>query len=96
MLSRSTGRFDQGEKLEEYKSVPSLVYILHVDPDAPRLRLFWRETGGSWQSRLYREATATLELAALGIAFRLGDLYRGLTFRPEARGLLDHAGLPEI
>jgi len=39
VLSPSTAAFDEAEKLEEYRSVPSLRHILRVDPDQPRLRL---------------------------------------------------------
>ena len=46
VLSPSTADFDQHEKLEEYRTVPSLRHILIIDPDQPRLRLHSRSAEG--------------------------------------------------
>jgi Uma2 family endonuclease len=72
ILSPSTADFDQHEKLEEYRTVPSLRHILIIDPDQPRLRLHSRGADGHWESAPH----AGLEL------------YEGLTFRPLPRLVL--------
>ena len=50
VLSPSTMDFDQTEKLEEYRSVPSLRYILVLDQEQPRARLHTRDAEGHWGS----------------------------------------------
>ena len=45
VLSPTTRQFDRFEKVEEYKTVPTLEYIVLVDPDCPQVRLFSRLPG---------------------------------------------------
>jgi len=85
VLSPSTAAFDETEKLEEYRSVPSLRHILVVDPDQPRLRLHTREADGRWGSAPVMGLEATLVLEALGVRVPLAEIYEGLGFREGPR-----------
>jgi len=81
VLSPSTAEFDQTEKLEEYRSVPSLRHILVVDPDRPRVRVHSREADGRWGSVLVAGLEAGIEIEVLGISVTLGEVYEGVEFR---------------
>jgi len=49
VLSKSTKAFDLGEKLEDYKLIPSLRQVLFVSPDKPWVSSYMRsETPGLW------------------------------------------------
>ena len=87
VLSPSTRLFDQARKLEEYKSVPSLLYIVLVDPDSPALIVFARQPDGGWNSRTIEGLEAEADFSALGITLPLTGIYRDLTFRPKPVGL---------
>jgi Uma2 family endonuclease len=82
VLSPSTSAFDRIEKLEEYKTVPSLEYILLIDPDQPLVRLYRRGAGRQWTSDRITGLEAAVEMPSLELELRLDDLYAGLTFRP--------------
>jgi len=81
VLSPSTAEFDQTEKLEEYRSVPSLRHILVVDPDRPRVRVHSREADGRWGSVLVAGVEGDIEVAGPGLMVPLGEVYAGLKFR---------------
>ena len=82
ILSPTTRMFDRNEKLEEYKTIPTLEYILLVDPDFPQARLYRRDADRDWTSDRVTGLTAVVEMRQLGLALSLGDLYFGLGFRP--------------
>ncbi len=48
VLSPSTEAFDRGAKFAAYRSLPSLVEYLLVDPDSGRVERYRRDAGDSW------------------------------------------------
>lgn len=82
ILSPTTRTFDRNDKLEEYKTVPSLRYILLVDPEQPLVRLYRRATAAEWVSERIFGLDATVEMPDLALNLRLADLYGGLVFQP--------------
>ena len=83
VLSASTGDFDPFQKLEEYKTVPSLRHVVIVNPDEPQVIHWRRPEGQPWDYRLVEGLDAAFELPDLTLA--LADLYEGLEFRPRLR-----------
>jgi Uma2 family endonuclease len=75
VLSPSNRPFDQARKLEEYKSVESLAYILLVDTGAVEAILWSRGPDRSWQHMLLAGADAVIDLPAFGVCVPLGDVY---------------------
>jgi Uma2 family endonuclease len=82
ILSPTTRSFDRTDKLEEYKTVPTLDYIILVDPDLPQVRLYRCETDRNWASTRLTGLEAVVEMPTLGLTLPLRDIYAGLTFRP--------------
>jgi Uma2 family endonuclease len=82
VLSPSTREFDMFGKLDEYKLVDSLDYILLVEPNAPQAILWRRGPDRAWEHQAYEGLDREIGLAELGVALRLDDLYAGLTFKP--------------
>jgi Uma2 family endonuclease len=80
ILSPSTQAFDRTEKLEEYKTVPALSYILLVDPTAPQLRLYSRDGEAGWQTRGMAGLDAEIEFPRLAVTLPLREVYAGLDF----------------
>ncbi len=85
VLSPSTRDFDQTEKLEEYRTVPTLRHILVIDPMQPRLLLHTRGAEGHWSAERIAGPDAVAALPALGIELPLAELYEGLSFAPLPR-----------
>ena len=80
VLSPSTARLDEGPKFVAYQAVPSLRDYLLVSQDEPRVTLYTRLGGDSWERRDVTGLDASLELESIGCALRLRDLYDGVTF----------------
>jgi len=79
VLSVSTRVIDRFRKLEDYKSVPSLLYILLVEPGAPVVKLYARD-GEAWRTEDVMGLEARVDFPALDLTLPLADLYEGLTF----------------
>ncbi len=79
VLSKSTRKFDQNEKLGEYKLIPSLQHILFVDQDQPFASVYSR-TGNpdEWLNQDYRSLTATVRMGDLTLPMQ--DIYRKVVF----------------
>lgn len=80
VLSPSTRDFDAFGKLDEYKSVPSIAYILLVEPNAPEAVLWARAEDGSWASSHVEGLEMSVDMPALGLSLKLADLYEGIAF----------------
>ncbi len=88
VLSRSTDAFDRVMKLEEYKTVPSLEYILLASPEAADVML-WSRDEGDWRSRRLFGLDAVIEFPKLDVALPLADLYAGVRFPRRPRLVWD-------
>lgn len=82
ILSPTTRLFDLNEKVEEYKTVPCLEYILLVDPDYPQVRLYERHLDRNWRSERLVGMDAVVNVPMFDLRLRLSELYAGLEFRP--------------
>lgn len=85
VLSRSTRTLDQVGKLEEYKTVDSLEAIALIDPEAPEVILWLRDTAHVWQHESLHGLEAVIAVPSLGVSLRLAELYDGLAFRSRPR-----------
>ena len=83
VLSPTTRAFDQTDKLEEYKTVPSLRYVLLVDPDVPRVRLYRRDGTEEWSTERAAGLHDSIRLPLFDMELLLADLYARLQFRPQ-------------
>ena len=85
VLSPSTRDVDQRSKLEEYKALPTMQYILLVDPERASATLWSRGAGGVWSDETISGMGATVSLPALDLALPFADLYARVTFPPRPR-----------
>lgn len=75
VLSDSTRATDLGDKLQAYRSLPSLQGYLLVDTAARAARLYTRAAQG-WQES-YCEGVGELSLPCVGVALTLDEVYEG-------------------
>lgn len=82
VLSPSTREFDLGQKLRQYKRIPSLRQIVYVDSESVGVQVHSRSEGGLWPGLpdTYRKLEDTIGLAAIEAEISLRDIYGDLEF----------------
>jgi len=80
VLSPSTRQTDLVRKLEEYKALPSLAYILLVEPDLPQALLWWRAPGNVWELAQFDGLEGVIGLANIGAELSMAEIYEDVTF----------------
>ena len=84
VLSPSTQSIDRGDKLFEYKQIPSLTDYLLVAQERVSVVHFVRQNARQWTLTEYTDLTATLTFSTLGITVSLADFYRRVSFETES------------
>lgn len=80
VLSPSTRDFDTFDKLEEYKSVSTVAYVLLIEPNAPQAMLWRRGDDGSWTRERVEGLESHIELGDLGVSLAMSEPYDGVEF----------------
>jgi Uma2 family endonuclease len=80
VLSESTEKYDRGAKFERYRAMPTLSDYLLVAQDRVHVELYTRQPHGEWLLREWNDASAEIDLAALGCRLRVGEIYAKVTF----------------
>lgn len=73
VLSPSTATYDQGKKLDEYRSLPSLELIAFVDPVNELVRSVRRLVSARWFDSLF--SAGDLELTPLNLTIPHTDIF---------------------
>lgn len=74
VLSPSTAAYDRGEKLENYKRIPSLREVVLVAHDEQLIEVWRRGDDGAWSRREARHGR--LALTAVDCTLTVDDVYR--------------------
>ena len=80
VLSPSTETIDRGEKLHNYRSIPSLEQYILLSHDEALGDMFSKQADGSWRHDILR-STSLLEIPSIGFSVALASMYENL---PEA------------
>jgi Uma2 family endonuclease len=75
VLSPSTEDYDRGDKLGNYKQIPSLEEVLLIAHDRREVEIVRREADGSWSRQIARD-TDSVRLASLQCDLSVADIYR--------------------
>lgn len=75
VLSPSTERIDTLVKVDEYKALSSLRYILFAEPGAAHVLLYARGGDGAWTDLDHTGLDTTIELPAIECSISLAELY---------------------
>jgi Uma2 family endonuclease len=85
VLSPSTRDFDSIGKLDEYKRIDGLDYILFVEPNAPLVSVWSRGEDSQWRDSRIEGLDATVDLPKLGASLDMRALYDGVAFPDNPR-----------
>jgi Uma2 family endonuclease len=80
VLSPSTRDFDTFGKLDEYKGLESVEYIVLVEPNEPLALVWSRDGAGGWTEARARGLDARVEMPAIGVSLELAAIYEGVEF----------------
>ena len=86
VLSPSNAGIGWQRKLEEYRRLQGLQYILLVESRFVGATLYTRDATGHWQTADYDALDGLLELPDIGCRLAMKDIYEGLTFAEAAPG----------
>jgi len=79
VLSPSTRDFDTFKKLDEYKEIDSLEYIVLVEPNEPVV-FFWRRNARAWIEAQVRGSDAQIDMPGIGVRLQMAAIYEGVQF----------------
>ena len=88
VLSKSTERADRFIKLDEYKSLPSLDYILYISPFEVEIGFWFRDASGAWKSEVFTKRETIIDMPRLGLSIRVENLYDRLQLPPKPKARL--------
>ena len=77
VLSPSTAAYDRGDKFIAYRSLPSLVEYLLIDPDQQQVELFRKGSDGLWVLHDFAPGDS-VQLASVEAAISWERLYRNV------------------
>jgi Uma2 family endonuclease len=99
VLSESTEQIDRLVKLDEYKAIGALDYIVIADPTRVEAGFWFRDAGRAWRHEIVQTADSVIDMPDLGLAIKLAALYERVPVAPRPRPRLvweegDAAGTP--
>jgi Uma2 family endonuclease len=80
VTSRSTEDYDRGDKLSQYKQLPSLRAVLIISHRSKSITVFERSSSG-WDEREVRSGAA-VKLADPAVSFAVDAIYAGVELEP--------------
>lgn len=80
VLSPSTEEYDRGDKLSNFRQVPSLRHYVLVSYREPLIEVFTRTGGDEW-SRVEARTGSSAKLPAIGCTLSIDSIYEGVTLR---------------
>ncbi len=80
VLSKSTVRYDRIEKFAHYRSIPTFAEYLLVSQDEYRVEDNARQPDGRWLLTDIRGKEGRVELASVGCALALSEIYDRVSF----------------
>jgi Uma2 family endonuclease len=79
-LSRSTERYDRGQKFIEYQSLPSFREYVLLRQDAPEAFCYHREQPDLWRSKEVTGLENSLHFQSIDFSVKLEKIYYKVTF----------------
>ncbi len=81
VLSRSTKKYDQNGKFDEYKTLPSFKEYILIDPNKCQIETRFREAPDLWRNTVYKNMSDTISLKSVGCTLDMGLIYKKITFK---------------
>ena len=82
VLSRSTGKYDRGDKFREYTTAPSFKEYILIEQDFCYVESRFQEERHLWRDTIVENVEASIELKSIGRSIALSDIYEHIVFKP--------------
>lgn len=76
VLSKSTKKYDKGEKFEMYRSIPSFKEYMIVYQTVPKVQTWYKEDHDLWRIGNAEGIDKSIKLHSIGITVALKDIYK--------------------
>ncbi len=80
VLSKSTRRYDRGDKFMLYQTLPSFKEYVLVEQKTPYVEAWFRERPATWNKVVEDQLSAAIVLRSLGVSIPLSDIYENIEF----------------
>ncbi len=80
VLSKSTGKYDRGDKFTKYKSLESLREYVLIDQKKCAVETFFREEQNLWRNTIVNDMGSSIYLKSLDCAIDLAKIYKRIVF----------------
>lgn len=80
VLSKSTKRFDRGEKFEPYRTIASLSEYLLIAQEKVYVEQYVRQRDASWLLRVFSQRADTVQLPSINCELALAAVYNKVKF----------------
>jgi Uma2 family endonuclease len=84
IVSKSTERIDRREKIFLYQQIESLQEYVVVDQYRQKIQVHRRQANGGWITYFFDENDESVELSSIDLNIPLHEIYRRVTFEPNA------------
>jgi Uma2 family endonuclease len=86
VLSRSTGKYDRGEKFREYTTAPSFKEYFLIEQDFCQVESRFQEEPDLWRNTRVENMEDSIFLKSIGCSIALSDIYEHIVFKPMKTG----------
>jgi Uma2 family endonuclease len=83
VISPSTSRTDRGEKLTNYKRIPSVEEIVYIEQDWPEIYIVRRSD--RWKKHIYTQFDSLIHLESIDLTLPVSAFYRSAPFPEDVR-----------
>lgn len=80
ILSKSTRKYDRGDKFMLYQTLPSFKEYVLVEQKMPHVEAWFRERPNTWDKLVEDQISASIVLRSLGVSIPLSDIYENIEF----------------
>jgi len=80
VLSKSTRKYDRGQKFELYKDIPSLQEYILVDSQKLAIDIYRKTIRNTWELQQYRKMDRSIEIKSLNIKISIKMIYEDVQF----------------
>ncbi len=86
VLSRSTSKYDRGDKFSEYMTAPSFKEYLLIEQDFCQVESRFQEEPDLWRNTRVENREDSIHLKSIGCSIALSDIYEHIVFKPMKMG----------
>ena len=81
VLSKSTRKYDKGDKFLLYETLPSFMEYVLIEQNEPHVEAWFQQSPNTWNKIKETDLTKSIFLRSLGVSVPLSDIYEDIVFK---------------